>query len=43
MAGSAIFVMTVNTKQTERKNKDYDETGGIAYTTVSTPYAYDMQ
>jgi hypothetical protein len=37
MAGSAIFVMTVNTKQTERKNKDYAETGGIVYTTVSTP------
>jgi high-affinity nickel permease len=36
MAGSAAFVMAVNTKQTERKNKDYAETGGIVYTTVSS-------
>jgi len=35
MAGSAAFMMTVTTKQTERKNKDYAETGGIVYTTIS--------
>jgi ATP-binding cassette subfamily B (MDR/TAP) protein 1 len=28
-------MMTVTTKQTERKNKDYAETGGIVYTTIS--------
>lgn len=35
MAGASIFVMTVNTKQTENKNKTYAETGGIVYTTIS--------
>jgi len=36
MAGSAAFMMTVTTKQTERKNKDYQATGGIVYSTISS-------
>jgi ABC-type multidrug transport system, ATPase and permease components len=35
MAGSGAYMMTVTTKQTERKNKDYAETGGIVYATIS--------
>lgn len=35
MAGSAAFMMAVTTKQTERKNKDFAESGGIVYTTIS--------
>lgn len=35
MAGSAAFMLTVGTKQTERKNKNYAETGGIVYSTLS--------
>lgn len=36
MAGSAIFVMAVTTKQTERKNKNYAAAGGIVYNTISS-------
>ena len=36
MAISAIFVMKVTTKQTEMKNKNYAETGGIVYGTISS-------
>lgn len=36
MAGTAAFVMTVTTKQTERKNLGYAETGGIVYSTISS-------
>lgn len=36
MAGSGAYMMTVTTKQTERKNKDYAETGGIVYATISS-------
>ncbi len=36
MAGSAWFMLTVGTKQTERKNKNYAETGGIVYNTISS-------
>lgn len=35
MAGTSGFMMTVTTKQTERKNKGYAETGGIVYSTIS--------
>lgn len=35
MAGSAAFMMAVTAKQTERKNKNYAETGGIVYSTLS--------
>ncbi len=35
MAGSSAFMMTVTTKQTERKNKSYAETGGIVYSTIA--------
>lgn len=35
MAGSGAFMLTVGTKQTERKNKNYAETGGIVYNTIS--------
>jgi len=35
MAGSAAFMMTITTKQSERKSLDYAETGGIVYTTIS--------
>lgn len=36
MVGSSTFMMTVTTKQTERKNKGYAETGGIVYSTISS-------
>ena len=36
MAISATFVMRVTTKQTEMKNKNYAETGGIVYGTISS-------
>jgi ATP-binding cassette subfamily B (MDR/TAP) protein 1 len=35
MGGSASFMLAVSTKQTERKNKNYAETGGIVYSTIS--------
>jgi ATP-binding cassette subfamily B (MDR/TAP) protein 1 len=35
MGGTASFMMAVSTKQTERKNKNYAETGGIVYNTIS--------
>lgn len=35
IAGSGAFMMTVTTKQTERKSRGYAETGGIVYTTIS--------
>ena len=35
MAGSAAFMLAVGTKQTERKNKNYAETGGIVFNTLS--------
>lgn len=35
MAGSAWFMLTIGTKQTERKNKNYAETGGIVYNTIT--------
>jgi ABC-type multidrug transport system, ATPase and permease components len=35
IAVSARFMVTATTKQTERKNKDYAETGGIVYSTIS--------
>lgn len=36
MAVSASFMMAVGTKQTERANKNYAETGGIVYNTISS-------
>jgi ATP-binding cassette subfamily B (MDR/TAP) protein 1 len=36
MVGSSTFMMTVTTKQTERKNKGYAETGGIVYSSISS-------
>uniref|UniRef100_A0A7S3QG25 Bile salt export pump n=1 Tax=Chaetoceros debilis TaxID=122233 RepID=A0A7S3QG25_9STRA len=36
MVGSSSFMMTVTTKQTERKNKGYAETGGIVYSSISS-------
>ena len=35
MAVSSVFVVTVTTKQTERANQNYKETGGIVYSTIS--------
>jgi len=35
MAGTAAFLMAITTKQTERKNKNYAETGGIVFNTIS--------
>lgn len=36
MAGAASFMMAVTTKETDRKNKNYAETGGIVYNTISS-------
>ena len=36
MAGSAAFMLAVGTKQTERNNKNYAETGGIVFSTISS-------
>jgi len=34
MLAASIFMMSMTTKQTERKNKNYEETGGIVYNTI---------